>query len=146
MKLILNDHIQIKMGKCHDGKHVYFSKAGSETAYMRRFTYPLITQHNHDFGTKSSKIHALWAGVSTPFKEALKVYANAYNKQLKAPTKANISAYNVWVMALGNSIVDVGDLDNLSSVTITHGTTISNWIAAGLLPSVRGSMSTATVV
>jgi len=146
MKLILNDHIQIKMGKCHDGKHVYFSKAGSETAYMRKFTYPIITQHNHDFGTRGTKIHALWQGVSTPFKDALKLYANAYNKQIKQPGKANISAYNVFVKALGNSLVDSSNMDSLTDIATVYGTTINAWITSGLLPEVKNTMSTATVV
>jgi len=146
MKLILNDHIQIKMGKCHDGKHVYFSKAGSDMAYMRRFTYPIVTQHNHDFGTRGTKIKALWQAVGAPFKEALRIYANAYNKQLKAKNKANISAYNVFVKALGNSIVETADLNSLPDVVTAHGATISSWITAGLLPDIRGMMSTATVI
>jgi len=127
------------------GRHLFRLSKDNLRSYLCSWTMPTITQHNHDMGLKFNKVVALYALVSTGFKQALDQYANAYNNQHKAKGKDNISGYNVFIMALMNNIVDVGDLNSLSDVVTAHGATLSSWVAAGLLRPVDRAVSTASI-
>jgi len=140
-----NDHIKTLSGKCPDGKHVFAAIRDGELCVKRVYTKPIITSHNIATGAKFSAVTALYPQTGPQFKYALNLYAKAYNRQYQPLNKGYIYGYNVFIMALMNSQVDIADLDSIASVVSCYGSTIQNWITAGLLKPVKYAISNANI-
>jgi len=146
MRVTFTDHIKTLSGKCHCTKDVFSSWHDDKICFLRRFTKPFISEHNHTVAQKFVKVVDLYPGITAGFKNDLNRYADAYNKQLLSDKKLPISGYNVFVMALCNNIVDVSNLDSLTDVATIYGVTINSWITAGLLENVKATFSGASIV
>jgi len=145
MKVTFNDHIETKRGKCHDGKHVYYTRNG--IPFMRNHRKGATTANQIAFGQKMQKVVALYPTASAPFKTALNQYARAYSLQIQEPAgKSHISGYNVWVKALCSSTVSMPALDSLNDIATLYGSTIPDWINNGLLPRVKGALPVASML
>jgi len=146
MRVTFTDHIKTLSGKCHCTKDIFSSWHNDKICFLRRFTRPYITENNRLVGLKLAKAAELYHTISMGFKQDLERYADAYNKQLLSEKKLPISHYNVFIMALCNQMIDISDLDNISGITTLHGTTVSDWISAGLLENVKAVFTEASVI
>jgi len=146
MRVTFNDHIKTLSGKCHCGKDVFSARKDDSICYKRQYKRPTITAHNTLAGAKFAKVVSLWDSVPTGFKEALQVYANAYNNQLLPEKKLPLSSFNVFIKALCNSTVTLSSLDDLSDIATLHGATVSEWMSNNLLQRVKGTMSIAEII
>jgi len=116
---------------------VYCSYKNDTICYTRKYVKPKTTAHNREYGAKLKKISLLYKAVPDTFKECLRIYAQAYNQQLRPPKNGGVNAFNIFTKSLCNSNVSLTDLDSLQSVASLYGSTISCWVEHGLLQKVR---------
>jgi len=119
---------------------VYCSYKNDTICYTRKYVKPKTTPHNREYGAKLKKISLLYKIVPDAFKESLRIYANAYNKQLLPAKKGVVNAFNVFVKALCNHNVSLSDLDSLESVVSLCGGTVNSWVEHGLLQMVKANI------
>jgi len=138
--------IKTLSGKSPDGTVVYESRKNDTVCVMRRYVKPKITDHNRECGAKLKQAAALYKSVPAEFKESLRVYARAFNTQLLQPKKDYLCGYNIFIKALCRKKVELSTLDSLESVAGVYGTTITDWIAHGLLEKVKGKMPDCSII
>jgi len=145
MRVTFTDHIRTLSGKCRCTKDVFSSWKEDSVCFLRKYTKPFMSNQAHLAGIKFSKAVDIFPLISVGFRQDLSRYADAYNKQLLPEKKLPLSGYNVFIMALCNTVVDVGDLDSIADVTTAHGATINSWITAGLLVNVKAVFGGASI-
>jgi len=136
MKVIFEWPIKAMSGKSSDGKSVFCILG--DICYKRRYTKPLITAHNNEYGAKFKRIGQLYKDVPETFKESLRIYANEYNKQLKPDNKGPLHLYHIFTKALCKGKVSLSDLESIDKIIAKFGGTIEEWIQHGLLDKVKG--------
>jgi len=70
MRIVFNNDIQTKSGKCkRTGESVFKSRENDTICIQRRFTYPRITEHHRNRGKIFKSVVSQWKNVSPAFKE-----------------------------------------------------------------------------
>jgi len=129
-------YIKTISGKDTQSGVVYCSYKNDTICYTRKYVKPKTTAHNRLCGAKLQKISLLYKVVPDSFKECLRLYAHAYNKQLLPAKKAPVNAFNIFVKALCNHKVSLSDLDTIERIVSLYGGTISSWVEHSLLQEV----------
>jgi len=129
--------IQTRSGKDIEEGVVYCSYKNDTICYTRKYVKPKTTAHNRLYGAKLKKISLLYKAIPDTFKETLRIYANAYNQQLRPAKNGGVNGFNIFTKALCNGKVSLTDLDSLQSVVSSYGSTISSWVEQGLLQKVK---------
>ncbi|MCL2064376.1 MAG: hypothetical protein FWG98_08395 [Candidatus Cloacimonetes bacterium] len=133
MRVTFSRNIRTMSGKCNNGEMVFQSKKNNTVCIARNYVYPHLNANHTLSGNKMKAAASLWSEVPNGFKEDLKRYANAYNSQLLPRKKLRISAYNVFIMAIGWHNAPINTLDSVKTLL---GNTVSEWISIGALKKV----------
>jgi len=116
---------------------VYRSCREDSVCIASVYVCPRITEHNHRQGSKLKQANILYKSINEGFKEDLRIYADAFRRQLCEEKKLPPHQYQIFIKALCNGAVKIGDLDSLGKFVGLFGNTIEAWIANGLLPKVK---------
>jgi len=138
MRVTFEWPIKTLSGKSPDGTVVFQSYNNDNVCIMRKYVRPRITDHNREYGTKFKKIALLYRTMPEDFKDSLRVYAQAYNRQLLPEKKLPLNFYNILIKALCKKAVSLSDLDSMENIVEKFGGTIEEWIENGLLDKVKG--------
>jgi len=133
----LEHHIRTQSGTDREEGWTYYSLKEDTVCIKGRYVERRITGHNHICGSKIRRTNELFKSVSGDFVKELRLYAEAYNKQLLPEKKCYVNYYNVFVKALCNGSVSLWELESLGVFVRVYGNDIESWIANGLLPKVK---------
>jgi len=136
MRVTFYRNIKTRSGKCSNGKEVFMSLKKDEVCVSRIFTYPRISDHNRQMGSKVTNYSKMWTSVHDDFKKDLTTYANAYNSQRLKAKQLPISSYNVFMKGVMKYPTQLDDLSGTNGISEKIGETVPEWITNGYLPSV----------
>jgi len=133
----LEHHIRTQSGTDREEGWTYYSLKEDTVCIKGRYVKRRITGHNHVCGTKIRRTNELFKSVNGDFVNDLRLYAEAYNKQLLPEKKCYVNYYNVFVKALCNGKVSLRELESLGVFVRVYGNSLASWIGNGLLPEVK---------
>jgi len=129
--------IKTKSGKNYERTLIYQSYDNDSVCVARLYAYPRLTAHNHEIGSKLSQANVLYKEMNRCFREELKIYAEAFDKQLCKEKKLPPHYYHIFIKALCKGFVKIEELESLEGFVGIYGNNIEAWIANGLLPEVK---------
>ena len=138
MKVSFKSIIQAYSGKDMSIHKVFVTPHNKNFSRLREYVYPCLSEHHHLTGAKLRSASEFWKQVHADFKEDLEIYAYFYNKSVQAENKQNVSAYNVFIMAVCKYSEPFTSLIGDGGVKSVIGANISEWIENGYLQLLDG--------
>lgn len=103
-KVFFAPTINFMSGRIGEGVYTITGKGGM--SYLRKYTYPTITEHNHNSGAILTNVSKIWnLEVSEPYKNDMKAYAVEYHALAnygKPRSDRTSSPFAIFVMLLWN--------------------------------------------
>ena len=148
-KVFFAPTINFMSGRIGEGVYTITGKGGM--SYLRRYTYPTITQNNHEQGAILRNLSIRWnTEVGADYKKELKEYAIEYHALAnygKPRSDRAYSSFAVFVMLLfaikkaHSATIDLKTVTMAELNAITPSVTnIADQTTAGLLPITPNSM------
>lgn len=153
-KVFFAPTINFMSGRIGEGVYTITGKGGM--SYLRRYTYPTITQNNHEKGAILANLSKRWnTEVGADYKEELKAYAIEYHALAnygKARSDRAYSAFAIFISILWkvkaadptHIMLDSVVMSDLR-VVFPNQLSIAEQVAAGWIPATpKSSTYTAT--
>jgi len=130
--------VKTRSGMSTDGDSVFVTKKDSSgklnsTYILRKPRVYKQTEGKDMFRQKHTEATRLWKILPEPFKEQLKVYTVAYNKQYRK-NALSIHAYNLYTGVL---LSQNQAFISIKSIADTLGNSVDEWIKRGFLKPLR---------
>ena len=127
---------------------VYYRSRNSQFGYVRKYTYPIITENNAYFAGSTKGISRLWEAAHPDYRNDWHLYAQKYkdfspnNKLLRQRTNSSFAIFVkcVWEVSMQElphldlDSIQVEDFPQLFADMISVATAVEN----GLIPKVDG--------